>query len=106
LCAVDNPGTDDLLDVALLRGRQIVVDDHHIGLQRLDELPQFFDFALPEKRRRVDIGTHLVYLGNHNGAGTQSKLLQFEKRFPGGGGRSAAAAFKAGEDSALGRLCE
>ena len=87
--------------IALLRGREFVIDDQDVGLERLRQFFQFLDFAVSEQRGRVDDGTHLKYFGHNFGAGAGGQFGKFAKRFGRSRGRRAAAAFEAREDRLL-----
>jgi hypothetical protein len=56
---VDHLDPRRVFQVALLRRRQVMVDDQHVGLDRLRQFFQFLDLAESEQRRRVDCGPHL-----------------------------------------------
>ena len=53
LGAVHHSPRDHFLDVALLGGRQVVIDDHDLGLCARHQVAQLFGLALAEESRDV-----------------------------------------------------
>ena len=51
--AVDGGPAEDLLQVALLGGRQLVVEDHSVGVDGFADSPQLLCLAPPDVGRRV-----------------------------------------------------
>ena len=54
--AVDDVAVEQLLEVALLRGRQLVVEHHDVDVERLAELAQLLGLALADVGRGVGRG--------------------------------------------------
>jgi len=85
--AVQYPATHDFLEVAFLCGRQVVVDDHDLGLRTRHQVAQFFGLALTEKRRDI----RALALAGEHGAGIrssrvheQAELFEFRIRIEAG----------------------
>ena len=51
--AVDDVDLEQLLEVALLRGRELVVEDHDVDVERVREVAQLFGLALADVGRRI-----------------------------------------------------
>ena len=52
-------------EIALLRGREFVIDDQDVGLASLRQFFQFLYFAVSEQSGRIENGTDLKHLGNN-----------------------------------------
>src|SRR5712691_3010421 len=61
LCAIDDLAADLLLDLALLRGRQLVVEDHDVDAGFRGGCRERLDLAGAEERRRIGFRTLLEY---------------------------------------------
>src|SRR5207302_8741516 len=51
--AVGRGAAEDLLEVAALRGRQVVVEDDGVGVDRVGDVAQLLGLALAHVRRRI-----------------------------------------------------
>ncbi len=89
------------LEIALLRGRELVIDDQDVGLVSLSKLFQFLYFAESEQGGRVENGADLKHVGNYGSAGAGGQFGQFAKGLGRSRRRRSAAAFEAREDRLL-----
>ena len=111
LGAIDDPcgsatGRDSGLDIALLGGSEVVIDDDDIGFEGFGKLADFFDFAFAEKRGGIGMGADLKGFTDDDRAGAEGEFFQFGKGLAGGRRSCASAPFKAGQDGAFGGLFE
>src|SRR5262249_28281830 len=58
---VDDVDTEDLLEVALLCGRELVVEHDEVDVERVADLLQFLRLALADVRRRIGRGAPLQH---------------------------------------------
>src|SRR5581483_4681174 len=76
---VDDVDLEQLLQVALLRRRQLLVEDHDVDVEHLDELPQLLGLALADERggvgRLPPLDGQLDRVGA-GGVGQQGQLRQ------------------------------
>ena len=66
--AVDGRSTEDLLQVALLGRREVVLEDDGVGVDREADLAQFLHLARPEERGGIGRVTTLDYARDDVGA--------------------------------------
>ncbi len=95
---------DRLVEIALLRGRQLVIDDQDVGGERFRQFLQLLHLAVSKQRRRVRHGTDLKYFRGNLRAGASRQFGEFAEGFGGGGRCGTPAAFEAGQDGLLGNL--
>ena len=69
------------LEIALLGGREFVIDDQDVGLKRFRQLLQLLDFAVSEQRGRIHHGTHLKHFGGNLRAGAGGQFGKLAKGF-------------------------
>ena len=81
LAAVEDLDLELLLEVAHLGGRQVVVEDDHVGVGGLDELLELLDLALADVGREIDVLALLEHAADHDQAG---RLGQAAESRPGG----------------------
>ena len=81
LRAVDDPCVQRPFQVALLGGRQFVVEDNEIRATRRDRAFQFLQLAAADERSRVGLLTPLEKLGNNAAAGADGQFAQFGHGF-------------------------
>jgi hypothetical protein len=77
LSTVDDASTDRLFQVTLLRGRQVVIEYHYVGVHRSGFGRQFLHFALPDQRGRLRPGTRLDHAGPNSGSRGGSQIGKF-----------------------------
>ena len=95
---------DDLLEVGLLRGAQLVVEDDKVGGVGAGELRDLLGFAGADERARIG-GVELLGGDRHRvRPGGIREALQFRKR--GGDGPLGARAIHADQDGALALLLD
>ena len=79
LGAVDDLGVQLLLEVAHLRGREVVVEDDEVGLALLRQRLQLGQLALAEEGGRVHLAAPLHQLAQHarpGGVGEPAQLVE------------------------------
>ena len=69
LAAVDHFDFEGLFEVARLAGRQIVIEQNHVGVVRLNEFFQFAELALADVGVCLDVLAFLGELADDAGAG-------------------------------------
>jgi hypothetical protein len=106
LSAVDDLDVNCVFEIALLRWRELVVDNQDIGLMRFRKFFQLPDFSLAEQSSGVKDGADLKYFGCVAGAGSCGQFGKLTKRFGRSRGRRSPAAFEAGENRLLRLLLE
>ena len=80
LCAVDHTGLDHLLDIALLRGRQIVIEKDEIRRDGGCGSGNLLKLSPPDQRGRIGSIAALKELANHLGAGAHRQCAQLVER--------------------------
>ena len=81
--AVDGRAAEDLLEVALLRGRELVVEDDRVGVDRLErDLAELLGLALADVGGRVGRGAALHDARDHVGAGGVDELARARRGRP------------------------
>ena len=80
LCAVDHTCLDHLLDIALLRGRQIVIEKDQIRRYGSRGSGNLLKLAPPDQRGRIGSIAALKKLANHLGAGARRQRAQLVER--------------------------
>ncbi len=83
LRAVDDPRADRLFQIALLRGREVVIEDHHVGMNGSGFRRQFLHFALPDQRGRLGARPGLDHAGADGGSRRGGQVGEFFERFLG-----------------------
>ena len=78
---VENPAGKLGLEVAQLGRRQVVVEEHQVGLGRGDDPGNLLDFARADQRGRIGMGTALQDLGNDYRAGARDQFAKLGQRF-------------------------
>ena len=105
LGTVDDLQVENLLEIAKLRGSEVVVKDHQIRACRVRLRANFMHLAASQKRGRIGIGRALQRRSHHLGSGADSKFLQFPQgilRIGNAGGHGVAAGgFPAGQERFL-----
>ena len=82
--AVDDVDLEQLLEVALLRGRELVVEDHEVDVERVGELLQLLGLARTDVGRGVGRVAPLQHELDRLGAGGVGEARQLlERRFGG-----------------------
>ena len=104
LCPVDDLYPDRLFEIALLRGRQFVIDDEHVCGERFRQLFQLLHLPVSEQRRRVRHGTHLKHFRGNFRPSASPEFGELAKGFGGGGRYRTPAAFEANQNSLFGNL--
>ena len=77
--AVDDLAAERLLEVALLCGRERVVEDDDVGGRRSSERLHLLDLAAADEGRRMDAAQRLDGLADHGDAGRVREPLQLER---------------------------
>src|SRR5581483_10506172 len=77
---VDDVDLEQLLQVALLRRRQLLVEDHDVDVEHLDQLPQLLGLALADERGRVGRLPPLERQLDRVGAGGVGQQRQLRQR--------------------------
>ena len=77
LAAVDDANFEGIFQIALLRRRQILVDDHQVGVMLVKPGVNFVDLAAPDQSRRRDAAHLLRIFMHHQGAGGLGKPFKF-----------------------------
>jgi hypothetical protein len=93
LRAIDDLAFDLGLDLAELRGRQLVVEDDHVHVALVAQLRQRAHLAAAQERARVRALAFLQHACDHGGARRLGKARQFVERLLG-----VHAAAKAGDE--------
>jgi hypothetical protein len=106
LGAVDDLYAGGAFQIALLCGREFVIDNQKAGMERLGEFFQFLDLAVSEERGRIRDGTHLKNFGGDFRASARGEFSKLAKGFRRSRGRCAPAFFKACKDRPFGGLLE
>ena len=107
LRAVDDLGGKLLFEVALLGGREVVVENDQAGVQRLAQRRHLDDFALTDESGGFGRGPRLHQASGHDSAGAGSQLRQFVERFFSlRGTRAAPLSIHAHQDRPFGRRVE
>ena len=70
-----------LFQIALLRGRQIVIDNQHVGLERFRQLFEFFHLAVTEQRGRIHIRRTEILRLPRSAPGADAPALSARERF-------------------------
>ena len=73
---VNDSGAGDVLQGSNLRGRQVVVEDHHIGTGGLNRLPQLLHLALAQERVGIRCGPGLQQSPHRRAACRLQQRLQ------------------------------
>ena len=81
LSAIDHANVDHPLDVALLRGGEIVVEEQKIGGNRSGGARDLFQFAAADQSGRVRAVAALQEFSGNFGAGAPGQGAEFVKRF-------------------------
>ena len=80
LRAVEDAAGQRGLKVAQLRGRQVVVEEHQVGLRGSGDAGDLLHFAGADQRGRIGTRTALHQLGRHLAAGARHQLAKLGKR--------------------------
>src|ERR1035441_453354 len=91
LGAVDDLGVYQLLEVALLGGREVVVEDHHVGAAESDGGRDLFHFATANEGGGVRSRTRLIHFFDNPGSRAGGQFGQFLEGFFRRNGFTAAA---------------
>jgi hypothetical protein len=81
LCPIQHSCRQGVFEVALLCGRQIVVEHHQIGAKRTRQRGQFTDLALAQQRGGIGRLARLADAVQHQRACARSQLSQFVEGF-------------------------
>ena len=84
LRAIDDTRVDDALNVALLRRREVVIEQNHIRGNRGGCARNLFQLALADQRRRIRPVLALSEFAGDLGACARRQRPQFVERFLGG----------------------
>ncbi len=77
LAAIDDAHFERRFQIALLRRRQVFVDDDEVGVAFLQGLLNFVDLAAADQSRRRDVFHLLAVLFDHGGAGGFRQSFEF-----------------------------
>ena len=77
---IDDVDTEHLLEVAQLRGREFVVEDHDVDVERFAELPQLLRFPLADVRRGIRHRPALHLARDDLDAGSLGELRELVER--------------------------
>ena len=80
LSAVDHAGVDQFLDVALLRSREVVIEQQQIGGDRSGGARDLFQLAASDQGGRIGTVAMLQKLSDDLGAGTDRQRAQLGQR--------------------------
>jgi len=83
LGSIDHPQVQLPLQVAQLRGREVMVEDDQVGAGGLRGTPQLVHFASPQQGCRVGLRRPLEQGAHDARAGSQRQLAEFPKRILG-----------------------
>ena len=88
--AVEHLGVPGLFQIALLSGREVVVENNETGVVRFGQFRDLHDLALTDERGCFGRRPRLHHASGHHGAGAGSQLFQFVEGFFGLRGPRAA----------------
>jgi len=77
LGAIEDASVHDALDIALLRRREIVIEENQVGGNRCGRARNFFQLALADERCGIGAVTMLHEFAGNFGSGAGSKRAQF-----------------------------
>ena len=106
LRAVNHANASRRFQIALLRGRQFVVNNDDPGFSRLGHFFQFGNFAAAQQRGRSGFRTYLKQLRNNFRTSRRRQFRQFAKRLFRRTGRGPAPALKPGQNCFFGKLLQ
>ena len=83
LAAVEHLDAERLLEIAGLCRREIVIEDHHVGIVALDEFGEILEFAGADIRGELNLLPFLGEFGDHARAGGGGQSSDFVARVVG-----------------------
>src|SRR5580692_11165657 len=81
LASIDDFYLNGVLQVALLRRREFMIDNQDFGLVSLCQVFELLHFAVSKQSGCVDYRTNLKYFGHNRGPGARGQFEEFPKRF-------------------------